>query len=177
METPRVFVSLENLFLLEIPTDVFFSLKLELFSGLSAKNRKTMTTQRQGQYIKSQLWLLNRICQTIQGWETQTGNTANATKHEFFDRNRGSLIRRSFHPNQSPHTHTKITIVRTKGSLRQDCRLVVDPCKDLLATIPSSLSASSRGVEGDEVKLQGTATCWSRLICDVMAKHYWLSRF
>jgi len=40
-----------------------------------------------------------------------------------------------------------------RGSLRQDCRLVVDPCRDLLATIPSSLRASRRGVEGEEVKL------------------------
>ena len=49
------------------------------------QKRNTMTTQRQRQYIKSQLWLLNRSCQTMQGWETQTGNTANATKHEFFE--------------------------------------------------------------------------------------------
>ena len=44
-------------------------------------------------------------------------------------------------------------VKRTRGSLRQDCRLVVDPCRDLLATIPSSLRASRRGVEGEEVKL------------------------
>ena len=44
-------------------------------------------------------------------------------------------------------------MLRTRGSLRQDCRLVVDPCRDLLATIPSSLNASRRGVEGEEVKL------------------------
>ena len=44
-------------------------------------------------------------------------------------------------------------MLQTRGSLRQDCRLVVDPCRDLLATIPSSLNASRRGVEGEEVKL------------------------
>ena len=40
-------------------------------------------------------------------------------------------------------------MLQTRGSLRQDCRLVVDPWRDLLATIPSSLNASRRGVEGE----------------------------
>ena len=84
----------------------FFSLKLDCSVGFTFDQKNTMTTQRQRQYMKSQLWLLNRICQTIQWWETQRGNTTTATKHEIFDGNRGSLMWRSSHQNQSPHTHT-----------------------------------------------------------------------
>lgn len=132
----------------------FFLSKIRLFSGLHFWPKKTHNdnTQTKAIYKITAVAVEQNLPNNtmVRNTERQHNNghkTRNLWwEHRIFDME-------EFSSKINLHTHTKITIVRTKGSLRQDCRLVVDPCKDLLATIPSSLSASSRGVEGDEVKL------------------------